>query len=54
MEVNWTVLGIVAFCAVILIVYLIWKNLKDKEETTKFFTEQIKPEKKIDSDDDEL
>ena len=53
MEVNWTVLGIVAFCAIILIVYLIRKNLKDKEEVTKSFTEQIKPEKKFELDDDE-
>jgi hypothetical protein len=54
MEVNWTVLGIVAFCAIILIVYLIRENLKDKKEVTKFFTGQIKTEIKVDSDDDEL
>lgn len=45
-------LGIVAFCAIILIGYLIKKNLKDKEEVTKSFTEQIKPEKKFELDDD--
>jgi len=53
MEVNWTVLSIVALGAIILIVYLIRKNLKDKEEVTKSFTEQIKPEKKFELDDDE-
>lgn len=53
MEVNWTVLGIVAFCAIILITYLIKKNLKDKKEVTKFFTEQIKIEKKFELDEDE-
>jgi uncharacterized membrane protein YvbJ len=53
MDVNWTVLGIVAFCAIILIVYLIRKNLKDKEEVTKSFTEQINTEKKFELDDDE-
>ena len=52
MEVNWTILGIVAFCGIILIAYLIRKNLKDKKEVTKSFTEQIKPEKKFEIDDD--
>lgn len=54
MEINWTVVGIVAFCAIILIVYLIRKNLKDKKEVTKFFNEEIKTGKKVGSDDDEL
>jgi len=55
MEANWMVLSIVAFCAIILIVYLIRRNLKDKDEATKFFTEQVKPEKKFEiEDDDEL
>lgn len=54
MEINWTVLGIVAFGAIILIVYLIRKNLKDKKEATKFFNEEIKINKKVDLDDDEL
>ena len=53
MEVNWTVLGIIAFCAVILIVYLIKKNLKDKKEVTKLFDEEIKTEKKFELDKDE-
>jgi len=51
MEVNWTVLGILAFCAILLIVYLIRKNLKDKEEVTKFFNEEVKTEKEFDNDD---
>lgn len=54
MEVNWTVLGIVAFCVIILIVYLFKKNLKDKKEVTKFFNEEIKTKKKVELDDDEL
>jgi len=52
MEVSWTVLGIIAFCAIILIVYLIRRNLKDKEEVTKFFNEEVKTEKKFDNDDE--
>ena len=54
MEVNWTVIGIVAFCAIILFVYLVRKNLKDKKEATKFFNEEIKTSKKVELDDDEL
>jgi hypothetical protein len=54
MEVNWTVLGIVAFCAIILIVYLIRKNLKDKKEVAQSFNEEVKTEKKFEIDDDEL
>ena len=52
MEANWMVLCIIAFCAIILIVYLIRRNLKDKEEVTKYFNEEVKPEKKIDKDDE--
>jgi len=54
MEVNWTVIGIVVICAIILIVYLVRRNLKDKEDVTKFFNEEITTEKKLESDDDEL
>ena len=36
MEVNWTILGILAFCVIIFIALLIRKNAKDKKELTKF------------------
>jgi len=52
MEVNWTVLSIVALGAIILIVYLIRKNLKDKEDATKFFNEDVSTKKKFELDDD--
>ena len=52
MEVNWTALGIIAFCAIILIVYMIRRNLQDKEEVTKYFNEKVKPKKEIDKDDE--
>jgi len=54
MKAYWTVLGIVALCAIILVAYLIRINLKDKEEVTKFLNEEIKTKKKVESDDDEL
>jgi len=52
MEVNWTVLGIIAFCAIILIVYLIKRNMTDKEEVMKFFNEEVKTDKEFDNDDE--
>ena len=55
MEVNWTVLGIIAFCAIILIVYLVNRNLKDEKEVEKILNEEIKTEKEFELDkDDEL
>ena len=54
MQVNWWIIGFVAFGVVIGIVYLIWKNIKDEKEVTKtFFNEEIKPEKH-ELDDEEI
>lgn len=46
------ILCIIAFCAIILIVFLIKRNLKDKEEVTKFFNEEVKTKKEFDNDDE--
>ena len=35
MEINWFIILIIAVCAVILIIYLIQKNQKDKEKIVK-------------------
>jgi preprotein translocase subunit YajC len=35
MEPNWTLITFVIFGAVILIIFLIWRNQKDKKELTK-------------------
>ena len=35
MELNWSLIIIVAVAAVLLIIFLIWRNQKDKEELTK-------------------
>jgi len=44
-----------AFFAIILVVYLIRRNLKDKKEVEKFFNEEISRKKDIElSDDDEF
>jgi len=39
METNWIILIIVLVCAAALIVYLIIRNMKDKEEVVKFMNE---------------
>jgi len=53
MEINWTYLGIVAICAVVLIVYLIRRNLKDKKDVEQYFNPEIKQKKDIELSDDE-
>jgi len=52
MEVNWTVLSILAICVIILIVYLFKRNMKDKKEVTKFFIEEVNTGKESDEDDE--
>ncbi len=55
MEVNWTVIGIGVLCAIILIVFLFKRNLKDKKEVEKFFNENEDTKiKKEETNDDEF
>jgi len=44
MEVNWWILGIITFCAVIILVYLIWQNWQDEKAVIQSFNEEIKSE----------
>lgn len=37
MTVNWIILGIVLFIVIILVVYLVKKNLRDEKDLEKFF-----------------
>jgi len=53
MEINWLVLSIFAFCTIVLVVYLIIQNLKDKKDTIKFFNDKFSSEKKFDVDDED-
>ena len=53
MEVNWTVLGILAICAIVLIVYLVKRNLKDEKEVEKILNEEVKTDKEFELDKDE-
>ncbi|MDO9254692.1 MAG: hypothetical protein Q7U54_04200 [Bacteroidales bacterium] len=40
MEPNWTLITIVIIAIVLLIVFLIWRNQKDKKELTKKLIEE--------------
>ena len=48
METNWIILIIVLVCAVALILYLIKRNMKDKEDVVKFMNET-----EIETEDDQ-
>jgi hypothetical protein len=54
MGAGWIFVGIAAFIAIILIIYLIRKNLNDKKEVTKFFNEEFKTKRKFEVDDDDF
>jgi len=53
MEVNWTVLVILAICVIVLIVYLVKRNLKDEKEVEKILNEEVKTDKEFELDKDE-
>lgn len=57
MEVNWFILGTVAVFVVILLVYLIRKDQKDKKKVVKFFGKDYKSayekESELNDEDDE-
>jgi hypothetical protein len=45
MEVNWIILLIVLVCAIVLIISLIVKNKKDKDEVIRFYNSDTDIEK---------
>ena len=53
MEVNWMYLGLAAFFAIILVIYLVRKNLKDEDKVTKSFNDEINTERKFKLDDND-
>lgn len=53
MEINWWILGIVIFCVVVILIYLILKNFKDEKEVVKSLIDEIKPEKH-ETEDEEI
>ncbi|MFV8327050.1 hypothetical protein ACNQGH_14245 [Flavobacterium sp. ZS1P14] len=53
MEINWIIIAIVLFCAIVLILYLIKKNQRDKKDVTTFFNTDTKIRKESETDEDE-
>lgn len=51
MEINWTIVGFVVICVLILIVFLIRKNQKDKKAYTRFLNNDFK---KVDEEESDL
>lgn len=56
MELNWSLIIIVAVVAVLIIIFLIWRNQKDKDELTKHIIDEDElaipkePDKEVDSE----
>lgn len=40
METNWTIIGIITFIAIVIIVLLVRKNLKDEKDVAKHFNQE--------------
>ena len=57
METNWIILIIVLVCASALVLYLIKRNMKDKEDVVKFMNEtdiEMEDDSKLKEDDSSL
>ncbi len=50
MEINWIIVSIVIFCVVILVVFLIIRNQKDKKKYTDFLNKDYKKANEEESD----
>jgi uncharacterized membrane protein len=53
MEINWIIIAVVLVCAIVLILYLIKKNQKDKKDATKFFNMDTTIRKESELDEEE-
>lgn len=47
MEINWIILTLVLICAIVLIIYLVKRNLKDKKELTRLLNSETKIENEL-------
>ena len=54
METNWIIIALVLVGIIVLIVFLVKKNQKDKKDVTQFFNTDttIKKESELDEDED--
>ena len=54
METNWIILGIILVAAIALVVYLVIRNQKDKEEVIKTFNDESCAEEELEESKDEV
>ena len=40
METNWIAIGIVVIIGIVLIIFLVWKNLKDEKDVEAYFNNE--------------
>lgn len=52
MEINWFIIAVFLVGAIVLLLYLIKKNQKDKKDVTKFFNTDTTIRKEIEPDED--
>jgi hypothetical protein len=53
MKANWNIIIIIAVCIIMLVIFLVWKNWKDKMELTKQLNSDFKNLDKRESDLDD-
>lgn len=55
METDWIIIGIVVLFAIVLVILLVRRNLKDKKDMEKFFNEEYKaaPNEESEVNDDD-
>lgn len=50
MEVNWIIIAVILVCVIVLFIFLIIQNQKDKKDTFKFFIDEEKNNSAHDND----
>ncbi|MDD4992685.1 MAG: FeoB-associated Cys-rich membrane protein [Paludibacter sp.] len=54
METNWIIIGIILVAAIALVIYLVYRNQKDKEEVIKTFNAETSTEEETEGSKDEV
>jgi len=54
METNWIILGIILVAAIALVVYLVIRNQKDKEEVIESYNDEASAEEESEESKDEV
>jgi flagellar biosynthesis/type III secretory pathway M-ring protein FliF/YscJ len=54
METNWIIIGIILVAAIALVVYLVFRNQKDKEELIESLNDETSAEEELEESKDEV